>query len=135
MSGQEPIAVVLAFLEAINSGDANKVCALMTEDHLFVDALGNEVRGRESMRKAWTGYFHWFPDYRVSHEEILSQGEVVAAFGSAQGTYAKNGNIAKENHWNAPAAWKAVVRDGLVKEWRVYVDNQAARKIMGWPNP
>ncbi|MGB9434758.1 MAG: nuclear transport factor 2 family protein [Candidatus Acidiferrum sp.] len=135
MSGQKPIAVVLAFLEAINSGDADKVCALMTEDHLFVDALGNEVRGRESMRKAWTGYFRWFPDYRVSHEEILSQGEVVAAFGSAQGTYAKNGNITKENHWSAPAAWKAVVRDGLVKEWRVYADNQAARKIMGGPNP
>jgi ketosteroid isomerase-like protein len=135
MSGQKPIAVVLAFLEAINSGEADKVCALMSEDHLFVDALGNEVRGRESMRKAWTGYFQWFPDYRVSHEEILSHGEVVAAFGSAQGTYAKNGNIAKENHWNAPAAWKAVVCDGLVKEWRVYADNQAARKIMGWPNP
>jgi ketosteroid isomerase-like protein len=135
MSGQEPIAVVLAFLEAINSGDANRVCALMSEDHLFVDALGNEVRGRESMRKAWTGYFGWFPDYRVSHEELLSQGEVVAAFGSAQGTYAKNGNIAKENHWSAPAAWKALVRDGLVKEWRVYADNQAARKIMSWPNP
>ena len=135
MSGKEPIAVVLAFLEAINSGDADKVCVLISEDHLFVDALGNEMRGRESMRKAWKVYFQWFPDYRVSHEEVLSQGEVVAAFGSAEGTYAKNGNIARENHWNAPAAWKAVVRDGLVKEWRVYADNQAARKIMGWPNP
>jgi ketosteroid isomerase-like protein len=135
MSNREPIAVVLAFLEAINSRDVGKLCALMSEDHLFVDALGNEVRGRESMRKAWTGYFQWFPDYRVSHEEILANGEVVAAFGSAEGTYAGKGGLSKENHWVTPAAWKAVVQDGLVKEWCVYADNQAARKIMGWPNP
>jgi len=135
MDNREPIAVVLGFMEAINSRDVGKLCALMTEDHLFVDALGNEVRGRESMRKAWTGYFQWFPDYSVSHEEIFANGELVAVFGSAQGTYAAKGTLLKENHWTAPAAWKAVVRDGLVSEWRVYADNQAARKIMGWSNP
>jgi hypothetical protein len=40
-----------------------------------------------------------------------------------------------ENHWNAPAAWRAVVRDGLIAEWQVYADNQSARKIMGVQNP
>jgi uncharacterized protein (TIGR02246 family) len=135
MDNKEPIAAVLAFLEAINSGDANKICALITEDHVFVDALGNKVQGKEAMRKAWAGYLQWFPDYRVSHEEILSDGSLVAVFGSAEGTYAPKGTLVKQNHWSAPAAWLAVVRDGLVKEWRVYADNQAARKIMGWPNP
>jgi uncharacterized protein (TIGR02246 family) len=135
MKKEEPIAVVLAFLDAINSGDVEKLSALMSEDHLFVDALGNQVRGREAMRKAWTGYFQLFPDYRVSHEEILSNGKMVAAFGSAEGTYATKGKLVKNNHWAAPAAWKAVVEDGLVKEWRVYADNQAARKIMGLPTP
>lgn len=135
MRQEEPIAVVLAFLDAINSGDVDKLCALMSEDHLFVDALGNKVQGRESMRKAWTGYFQWFPDYRVSHEEILSDGDLVAAFGAAEGTYAPKGKLEKSNHWVAPAAWKAVVKNGLVKEWRVYADNQAARKMMSVPNP
>ena len=135
MKKEVPIAVVLAFLDAINSGDVDKLCALMSEDHLFVDALGNKVQGRESMRKAWTGYFQWFPDYRVSHGEILSDGDLVAAFGAAEGTYAPRGKLEKSNHWVAPAAWKAVVENGLVKEWRVYADNQAARKIMSLPNP
>lgn len=135
MHKKEPVSVVLAFLDAINARDVDKICALMSEDHVFVDGLGNQMGGRESMRKAWSGYFQWFPDYRVSHEEIFSQGEVVAAFGSAEGTYAVKGELAKENHWSVPAAWKAVVQNGLVKEWRVYADNQAARKIMGWPNP
>lgn len=135
MRNDEPIAVVLAFLEAINSRNVDRLCVLMSEDHVCVDALGNKVQGRESMRKAWTGYFQWFPDYRVSHEEIFSDGKLVAAFGSAEGTYAPKGNLVKENRWNAPAAWKAVVEGGLVKEWRVYADNQAARKIMGVSNP
>jgi len=30
-----------------------------------------------------------------------------------------------------PAAWLAVVKDGLVAEWRVYADNQPLRKLMG----
>jgi uncharacterized protein (TIGR02246 family) len=132
---EESIAVVLGFLDAINSGDVERLCALMSEDHLFVDALGNKVKGREAMRKAWAGYFQLFPDYRVSHEEILSDGKLVAAFGSAEGTYASKGKVVKSNHWNTPAAWKAIVEGGLVKEWRVYADNQAARKIMSLPNP
>lgn len=135
MSNREPIAVVLAFLGAINARDVDKLCALMSEDHVFVDGLGNRVQGKESMRKGWLGYFQWFPDYRVSHEEIFAQGEVVAAFGSAEGTYAPKGAISRENHWLVPAAWEAVVRDGLVKEWRVYADNQPARKIMDQANP
>jgi len=134
MSTKEPVEAVLAFFNAINSADVEELCALMSEDHVFVDGLGNRMQGREAMRKGWVGYFQLFPDYRVSHEEIFSNGEIVAAFGSAEGTYAKDGKLPKENHWRVPAAWKAVVRDGFISEWHVYADNQPARKIMGLPN-
>ena len=33
--------------------------------------------------------------------------------------------------WEIPAAWKAVVRDGLVAHWQVFADNQPVRKLMG----
>ena len=69
------------------------------------------------------------------HTDVFSQADVVAAFGSAEGTLAVEGELPKENHWNAPAAWRAVVRDGLIAEWQVYADNQSARKIMGVQNP
>jgi len=135
MSAKEPVEAVLAFLDRVNARDVDGLCACMTEDHVLIDGLGNRMRGRETMRKGWTAYFGLFPDYRVSHTEIFSQGAIVAAFGSAEGTYAVNGKLSKENHWSVPAAWKAVVRDGLVAEWQVYADNQAARKIMGSPHP
>jgi ketosteroid isomerase-like protein len=135
MSGNLPVDTVLAFLEQINARNVDGLCALMTGDHVFLDGLGNRMQGRESMRKGWAGYFRMFPDYRVSHTDVFSQGDVVAAFGSAEGTLAVKGELPKENHWSASAAWRAVVRDGLIAEWQVYADNQSARKIMGVQNP
>jgi len=135
MRSTAPVDVVLAFMECINVADVDGLCALMTEDHVFVDGLGNRIQGREAMRKGWAGYFRMFPDYRVSHSEVFSHGDVVASFGTAEATYAADGKLAKENHWSVPAAWRAVVRNGLIAEWQVYADNQAARKIMGLPNP
>ena len=135
MSGKSPVDTVLAFLKQINARNVDGLSALMTEDHVFVDGLGNRMQGREAMRKGWAGYFRMFPDYRVSHADIFSQGDVVAAFGSAEGTLAVKEELPEANHWSAPAAWRAVVRDGLIAEWQVYADNQSARKIMGMQNP
>jgi len=103
----------------------------MTEHHCFVDGLGQIVRGREKMENGWLGYFAWFPDYSMRVDDALSNGEVVALFGTAQGTYSVKGSLAPENHWEIPAAWKAVVQGGRVSEWRVYADNEPVWKIMG----
>ena len=37
--------------------------------------------------------------------------------------------------WEVPAAWRAVVQDGKIAEWRVYADNQPLRKLMGDATP
>jgi uncharacterized protein (TIGR02246 family) len=117
-----PVEIVLEFINRINQCDADKLAELMTEDHVFVDGLGQAVRGREAMRAAWQGYYAFCPDYRVSHEKILSNRNVVAAFGWAGGTIATNGKLPPENKWRTPAAWLAIVESGLVQEWRVYAD-------------
>jgi ketosteroid isomerase-like protein len=135
MIGKSPVDTVIAFLEQINARSVDGLCGLMAKDHVFLDGLGNRMQGREAMRKGWAGYFQMFPDYRVSHTDIFSQGDVVAAFGFAEGTLAVKGELPKENHWSVPTAWRAVVRDGLIAEWQVYADNQSARKIMGVQNP
>lgn len=135
MDSQKPTAVVLRFIERINTADLSGLCDLMPEDHAFVDGLGNRVEGREKLRAGWRGYFALFPDYRISHEEIFEDRDAVAVFGSASGTYAVDGKLPKENHWEIPAAWKAVVREGLIAEWRVYCDNQPARKLLGDKSP
>ena len=63
------------------------------------------------------------------------KGNAIAMFGRARGTFAVDGKLARENFWEIPAAWRAVVKDGRVAEWRVYCDNDPARKIMAANTP
>ena len=123
-----PVETVLAFFNAINEQD--QLAALMTEDHIFIDPLGNSVHGRENMRVGWRGYFAMCPDYRVSYENTFHDGSIVAAFGSAGGTIGVNGELLPENQWQTPAAWRVVVRDGLMQEFRVYADNKPVYDIL-----
>jgi|SRR5580700_5149021 uncharacterized protein (TIGR02246 family) len=125
-----PIETVLNFLDRVNQRDADKLAELMTEDHVFIDSLGQSVRGREKMRAGWRSYYAFCPDYSVSHEEIFQSGDVVAVFGSAGGTIAAQGKLPPENKWRTPAAWLAVVEKGMLKEWRVYADNKPVYDIM-----
>jgi ketosteroid isomerase-like protein len=127
---QAAVDTVLQFLERINQHDADKLAELMTEDHVFIDSLGQSVTGRESMRLGWRGYFAFCPDYWVSHEEIFSNGDLVAVFGAAGGTIAAEGKLAPENVWLTSAAWLARVERGLVKQWRVYADNKPVYDIL-----
>ena len=124
------IETVLSFLDRINQRDPAKLAELMTEDHVFIDGIGQAVRGRDKMLAAWKGYFAFCPDYWVSHEEIFANNTVVAVFGAAGGTIAAEGKMPKENQWRIPAAWLAIVENGLVKQWRVYADNKPVYDIM-----
>jgi ketosteroid isomerase-like protein len=129
------IETVLDFIDRINKRDADKLAELMTEDHIFVDSLGNTIQGREKMRVGWRGYYSFCPDYWVTHEEILGNGNIVAVFGTAGGTIAANGKLPPENKWRTSAAWLAVVDSGLVKKWQVYADNKPVYEITAKSKP
>jgi len=130
MTTKNPLDIVRAFVEKINAHDVAGLCALMPEDHVFVDSLGMRTSGRETMRAGWTGYFAWFPDYQISGTDIFARDHLVALFGLARGTYSVGGKLLEENKWEIPAAWRAVVKDGLIAEWRVYADNSPVLRIM-----
>ena len=130
MPSANPIPVVLKFEQLINSRDAEAISGLMATDGEFIDSLGNRVQGTERLRSAWAGYFKMVPDYSISHSEILANGNTVAIFGSARGTFSRDGQLAKQNAWSAPAAWRAVVKDSKIAVWQVYADNEPIRAIM-----
>jgi uncharacterized protein (TIGR02246 family) len=123
-------SVARAFVGAINRQDAEGLAGLMTPEHRFVDSMGNVVEGREKMRAAWVGYFRMVPNYSIAADESYSDGAVVVMLGAARGTYAPDGELRAENRWETPAAFRAVVEDGLVAEWRVYADNEPMRRLM-----
>jgi ketosteroid isomerase-like protein len=127
---EAPINVVLKFEQAINSRGVDAVCALLTPDTVLIDSLGNRVEGVDKMHTAWAGYFKMVPDYAISHAEIFANGDTVVVIGSAQGTFSKDGTVAKENFWKTPAAWRAVVRKEKIAVWQVFADNEPIRAIM-----
>jgi ketosteroid isomerase-like protein len=122
--------IALAFIDHINSHDVPSLAMLMAEDLLFVDGLGQQVRGREQVEKGWRSYFAWFPDYTIQIDDAVSRGSLAAIFGSAEGTYSVGGKLLPENHWKIPTAWKVIIRDERIAEWHIFADNEPVWKIM-----
>jgi ketosteroid isomerase-like protein len=120
--------VVLDFIGRINAHDVEGLLELLHKDHVFIDAVGREARGRYLIRNAWKEYFEWFPDYRLVQEEIYHSKNRFVVLGFASGTY--RGLPGKEATWMLPAAWRAVVEDGRMKEWQVYCDTKTVLDIM-----
>ena len=155
MGNLQSLEVAMDFIKRINAGDINILCELMTENHIFQDALGKRFVGRETMRQGWTNYLKMVADYQVHADEFFTTDERVAIFGTASGRYVgphgpgtKAGNgaphpatqgvesaLGPNGFWEVPAAWRAVVQSGKIAEWRVYADNQPLRKLMGDTTP
>jgi len=112
------------FVSTINEHSAEKLYALMTDDHQFIDAQGNSVSGKDKMKAGWAGYFQWFPDYKIEITDIFIQGDTIAAFGFAEGTFKGIKTEQNKNYWKLPAAWKAVIENGKVKLWQVFADTK-----------
>lgn len=123
------VDVVTRFVEAINAHAPERIAALASLDHEFIDSLGGSVRGREAVRAAWQGYFAFCPDYWVRPDEIIG-GNCVVVFGQAGGTITEAGQLRTANAWRIPAAWRAVVKGDLVERWQVYANNKPVHDIL-----
>jgi len=128
----DKLANVIAqkFVRAINRQDTEALAELMTPDHRFIDSLGTAVKGRDKMRAGWAAYFRIVPDYTIGIEDTFCDGPVVAMIGSAQGTYAPQGELKAENRWVTPSAFRALNADCKIAAWLVYTDNEPMRQRM-----
>lgn len=124
------IELTLDYVNAINIANVDKLYTLMANDHLFIDAHGNKVAGKQNMKQSWIGYFAMFPDYKIEVNEILQKDSLVCILGYASGTYKNQKNDENNNYWRIPAAWTAIIKDNHVKQWQVYADNMAVIDII-----
>ena len=124
MASLDSAEILKQWLAAVNGHDVIALSSLMASDFVFVDSLGNRVHGVKPMESGWRGYFAMCPDYWVREDHVMSEGDTMLVAGEAGGT------IDGES-WRIPAAWKAVIRDGSVAEWRVFADNKPVYEILG----
>ena len=123
MTGREVIA---GFVNAINAHDVEALAALMSDDHTFIDAHGNEVVGRETMKAGWRGYFEWFSDYEIEVSQIFESDGTFGLFGYAGGSFKGKA----ECSWRLPAAWRVSVKDDQVSVWQVFADTKIPFEII-----
>ena len=97
-----PASIAQAFVRAINRHDLDALAELMTEQHSFIDSMGNVARGREQMQAGWAAYFMMCPDYSIAVEETYGDGPAVVMLGVAEGTYTPDGKLKPENRWKTP---------------------------------
>lgn len=127
---ESPESAAQAFVRAVNRRDPEALAALMTDNHCFIDSLGDTVRGRDKMRAGCAAYFKMVPDYSIAVEEKCCAGPAVVLLGAAQDIYAPDRQLKEENRWQTPVAIRAPIEDGKVAEWRVYADNEPIRRLM-----
>jgi hypothetical protein len=135
---------ILAFIDRINAHDVEGLAELMSDNHTFIDAHGNQVSGKEKMIAGWRGYFEWFPDYYIEVNEVFEErdalesdeasgvvearehGETFALFGFAGASFKGK----QSECWRLPAAWQASVKDGRVTLWQVFADTKIPFEII-----
>lgn len=117
---------ILAFIERINAHDAEGLGELMSDDHTFIDAHGNQISGKDKMIPGWRGYFAWFPDYYIEVTDVFEDGDQLALFGFAGGSFQNK----PTESWRLPAAWKAEAKDGRVTLWQVFADTKIPFEII-----
>jgi ketosteroid isomerase-like protein len=121
---RDPKSVVLAFNEFINKRDIDGLSAMMTEDHTFIDSSDEVHSGKEMMVAGWKDFFSSYPDYRNHFEIVESRGNLVLVIGHS---------TCSDDPLDGPALWTAKVEDDLVQEWRVYLDTDENRELLGLP--
>jgi ketosteroid isomerase-like protein len=119
-------ATVLTFIDRVNAHDVDGLAAVMSDDHTFIDAHGDQVCGKEKMIAGWRAYFEWFPDYSIEVTDVFEDGDKLALLGFAGGSYQNQ----KTESWRLPAAWKAIVKDSRVTLWQVFADTKLPFEII-----
>ena len=122
MDAFDVMMATLRFNERINSRDPEGLSSMMAPDHAFIDRDGDVCAGREQMTEGWREFFERFSDYRNVFTKVQVYGDFVAIAGYATCSHPE---------LEGPFLWSAKVQEGLVSEWRVYLDDEENRKKIG----
>ena len=123
-------AIAINFVKAINDHEVDEIINLMSEDHIFIDAIGNKSVGKKGMKDGWKGYYELFPDYQIEISDITENVSTIGLFGYISATYKNITNKLNSNFWRTPASWKAIVENNKIKHWQVYCDYSGLFKII-----
>jgi ketosteroid isomerase-like protein len=118
-----PTAVATEFNDHVNDANLRALASLLSEDHRFIDSLGNMVSGKPACIAAWNGFFKAFPGYRNTFESFHEIGHTVLITGFS--------DCPNHMELTGPAIWTATVIADRLTEWRVFEDTAINRMALG----
>jgi hypothetical protein len=122
---RDNLLTALSFNEYINMQNLEKLSGLMSDSYLFIDSDGNKMTGKEINKAAWRQFFELYPSYRNIFEAVFRQDDQVIMLGFSA--------CAEEKKLDGPAIWTARIKNGEVREWRVYIDTKETRQKLNIP--
>ena len=124
-----PTDVAMAFVDAINAKDVERLADLMTVDHKFIDGDGSEHGGKDQMQVGWREHLALIPDLTLSIAEHFEETGTVVLLGWSSGTIVQRGKLKPENSWRVPCAWRVLVVSEKVAVWQLYANQCALHEI------
>lgn len=118
-----PQNLVNEFNDYISAQNLSGLAALMSDDHVFIDAAGTQARGKEEALKQWQSFFALYPDYHNHFERMQQVGDALVITGRSECPH--------EPALDGPALWAVRVSDGKILEWRAYNDTIENRTSLG----
>jgi len=121
--------VAMAFVDAINSKDVDKLANLMTDDHRFIDGDGSMYQGKERMKTGWKEHFELIPDLNISVSDHFEENGTVVLLGWSSGTIIQDGQLKPENAWKVPSAWRVIIESEKVAVWQLHANQHVLLEI------
>jgi ketosteroid isomerase-like protein len=115
--------VATEFNDHVNEANLRALASLMSEDHRFIDSLGNMVSGKPACIAAWNGFFKAFPGYRNTFERFHEVDHTVVITGFS--------HCPNHMELTGPAIWTATVVADRLTEWRAFEDTAVNRIALG----
>lgn len=119
-----PEKIVQEFNHKINTRDLEGLSEMLTPDHTFIDSSQEVHQGRELMITNWKTFFELYPDYQNHFRFLKTQADLVIVLGHSTCSFSALAG---------PAIWTARVVQNRIAEWRVYLDNEANRRMLKLP--
>lgn len=132
MAISKDLQILLEFVDMINTNDSTALKTLMSDDHIFIDLSGDEVRGKDLMQNAWEGYMTAFPEYHIYIEKLYEMDDKFVFIGTTTGSHL--GLNDEEEFFNQSALWIAKIHRGLVSLWQILPHNEINRESVGISN-
>lgn len=123
MTREEAVQIVRELEAAANARDSSQVMRLYAPDAVLVSPVWGRITGRSSIQKTWDDTFSRFPDWTVTVDDIMVDGDRLAFVGRAGATDCSGwfGQPPTGEWFEYRAVISLTMRDGkIIRDERLY---------------